>query len=109
MVFATSALAQEPKIAPSLHGRKDSAYIEAIVQFMTPVEYRHWQKILARGGTVKQEMKFIKALHISIPASQLDDLSQDDEVTYVSPNRPIQATLNNATAAVMANYPWGLG
>jgi serine protease AprX len=109
MLVATSGFAQVPKIATAIHGRKDNAAIDVIVQFLTPPELRHWEKILAHGGTVKEELKFIKALHASVPASQLDDLSQDPEVTYISPNRPIQAALNNATAAVLANYPWGLG
>jgi serine protease AprX len=109
MIAATPMFAQAPKIATAIHGRLDNAAVDVIVQFMTPPELRHWQKILAHGGTVKEELKFIKALHASVPASELDNLSQDSEVTYISPNRPIQAALNNATAAVLANYPWGLG
>jgi len=109
LIVASSGFAQVPKAAATLRGRKDNATIDAIVQFMTPIEYRHWLKIQNHGGTVKEELRFIKALHISIPASAVDDLSQDAEVTYVSPNRPVQAALNNATAAVLANYPWGLG
>jgi hypothetical protein len=109
IAVATSGFAQTSKAAASLQGRTDNAAIDAIVQFMTPPEYRHWLKIEARGGTVKQELKFIKALHVSIPASAIDALSQDPEVTYISPNRPIQAALNNTTAAVLASYPWGLG
>src|SRR2546421_384263 len=96
-------------MATALAGRRDNAAVDVVVQFMTPIQYRHWQKILDRGGSVTEELTFIKALHAKVPASQLDNLSQDSEVNYISPNRPIQAALNNATAAVLANYPWNLG
>jgi serine protease AprX len=109
MVVATSGFAQLSKIATPLHGRKDNDATDVIVQFTTAPGARHREKILERGGTIKDDLSFIKALHASIPASQLDDLSQDSEVTYISPNRPIQAALNNTTGAVLANYPWSLG
>jgi serine protease AprX len=109
MVVATSVLAQVSKIAAPLHGRQDNDAADVIVQFTTTPGALHRAKILARGGTVKDDLSFIKALRASIPASRLDDLSQDAEVTYISPNRPIQSALNNATAAVLANYPWSIG
>jgi serine protease AprX len=109
MVVATSGFAQVSKIAKPLHGRKDNDATDVIVQFTTIPGSRHRDKILARGGTVTEDLLFIKALHAKIPASKLDDLSEDAEVTYISPNRPVQAALNNATAAVLTNYPWSLG
>lgn len=109
VLVATSGWAQLSKIATPLHGRKDNDATDVIVQFaMTPGAI-HREKILMRGGTIKDDLSFIKALHASIPASRLDDLSEDSTVTYISPNHPIQSTLNNTTAAVLANYPWGLG
>jgi len=109
IVVATSGFAQVSKIATPLHGRKDNDATDVIVQFTTTPGATHAAKILAHGGTVKESLSFIKALHATIPASQLDDLSTDGEVTYISPNRPVQSALNNATAAVLANYPWNLG
>ena len=109
MVVATSGLAQVPKIAAPLHGRKDNDATDVIVQFTTTPGALHRAKILAHGGTVKDDLSFIKALHASIPASQLDDLSEDSSVKYISVNHPIKASLNNTTAAVLANYPWSLG
>jgi serine protease AprX len=109
IVVATSGLAQVSKIAAPLHGRKDNDAADVIVQFTTTPGAIHRAKILAHGGAIKDDLSFIKALHASIPASRLDDLSQDAEVTYISPNRPIQSALNNTTAAVLANYPWSLG
>lgn len=109
VLVATSGWAQLSKIATPLHGRKDNDATDVIVQFaMTPGAI-HREKILMRGGTIKDDLSFIKALHASIPASRLDDLSEDSTVTYISPNHPIQSTLNNTTAAVLADYPWGLG
>ncbi|HXM20581.1 MAG TPA: S8 family serine peptidase [Terriglobales bacterium] len=109
MVVGTSGFAQVSKIAKPLHGRRDNDATDVIVQFTSVPGARHREKILARGGTVKDDLAFIKALHASIPASRLDDLSEDGEVTYISPNRPIRSALNNTTGAVLANYPWSLG
>jgi len=109
MVVATSGLAQTSKIAAQLHGRKDNDATDVIVQFTTTPGAIHRAKIQAHGGTVKDDLSFIKALHASIPASRLDDLSEDPEVTYISSNHPVKSALNNATAAVLANYPWSLG
>ena len=109
MVVATSGFAQTTKIAAPLHGRKDNDATDVIVQFTTTPGPTHAGKIVAHGGTVTESLSFIKALHASIPASRLDDLADDAEVTYISPNRPILSALNNATAAVLANYPWSLG
>jgi serine protease AprX len=109
MVVATSGFAQLTKIAAPLHGRKDNDATDVIVQFTTTPGAVHVAKIVAHGGTVKESLSFIKALHASIPASRLDDLADDAEVTYISPNHPIQSALNNATAAVLANYPWSMG
>src|SRR5579859_4058628 len=72
MVIATSGFAQTTKVATALHGRKDNTATDAIVQFLTRPEYRHWLKIVDHGGTVKEELAFIKALHVSIPASAID-------------------------------------
>jgi hypothetical protein len=98
MVVATSGFAQVPKIAKALHGRKDSASIEVIVPVHDPPELRPWQKILAHGGSVKEELRFIKALPASIPAANLDDLAPDADVSYISPNRPIQPYSRSALA-----------
>jgi serine protease AprX len=50
----------------------------------------------------------VKGLH-AIPTSQLAELADDPDVAYVSPNRPLQSHLNNATAAVLTSYAWNLG
>lgn len=109
VLVATSGWAQLSKIATPLHGRKDNDATDVIVQFAATPGAIHREKILMRGGTIKDDLSFIKALHASIPASRLDDLSEDSMVTYISPNHPVRSTLNNTTAAVLANYPWGMG
>jgi serine protease AprX len=109
LLVATSSLAQVATLAPELVGRKDNDSADVIIRFSTPPSTAHLAKITSRGGTVLDDFSFIKALHAKLPASRLADLAQDGEVAYVSPNRSMRGALNNATAAVLANYAWGIG
>jgi serine protease AprX len=109
LLVATSSLAQVATLAPELVGRNDNGSADVIVRFLTPASAAHLAKITSRGGTVLDDFSFIKALHAKLPASKLADLSQDGEVDYVSPNRTMRGALNNTTAAVLANYAWGVG
>ncbi len=111
LLVATSSVAQVAiaTLAPELVGRTDNNSADVVVRFTTPITAAHWAKITSRGGTVIDDFSFIKALHAKLPASQLKALSQDGEVDYVSPNRSMRSALNNTTAAVLANYAWGVG
>lgn len=118
LMVATSGLGQvSPGIpgvqlatlAPQLNGLAGASMQDVIVQFTGTPTAAHWAKIAVRGGTVTADLSFIQALQGSLPAYMLADLAQDTEVVYISPNRPVKGMLNNATAAVLANYPWGLG
>jgi hypothetical protein len=56
------------------------------VQFTSTPGQSHRNKISQRGGYVKGDLTFIKALHVSIPASRLAEFAQDKEVAYILPN-----------------------
>jgi len=61
------------------------------------------------AGLVKQHLGPVKGLLVTLPASRVRGLSNDPDVVYVSPDRPIANQMNNAAVGVLANYAWNLG
>src|SRR5947207_2615779 len=69
--------------------------LDVIVQFRrVPTETNH-RKIHARGGQWKQNLDVIRAAHYSISAKELESLSQDPDVEFVSPDHPVYGTDSN--------------
>ena len=51
----------------------------------------------------------VRSVTAKVPLSKLGELSDDDAVAYISPDRAVRSHLNNAAPAVLANYAWSLG
>ena len=94
---------------PELKGKHSGGAVHVIVQFKVAPGQRHCDKIAAHGGLVKQHLAGIKGLLVTLPASGLEALSNDADVAYVSPDRPVTNQMNNAAVGVLANYAWNLG
>jgi hypothetical protein len=73
-----------------------------IVQFTTPPTQRHLDKIGNRGGRIMHDLSVVNGLHVTMTPAQVDDLAEDPEVTYISPDRSVAGYLNNAAPAVNA-------
>src|SRR2546430_13554688 len=80
------------KLAEELRGVTPDATLDVIVQYrQTPAETNH-RKVHAGGGQLKRNLDVIRAAHYTISARQLESLSQDPDVEFVSPDRPLFAT-----------------
>ena len=109
-VLLTSLLwGNDHKLAPELKGRQSENSVDVIVQYRTVPTKTHRDRIAAHGGLVKQHLKNVKGLLVKLPASRVAELSNDPDVAYVSPDRPITRQMNNAAVGVLANYAWNLG
>jgi len=97
------------KLSPDLKGRNSAGALDVIVQFKVTPAQKHRDRIAAHGGLVKQHLNTVKGLLVSLPASRLQLLSNDPDVAYVSPDRPVTRQMNNAAVGVLANYAWSLG
>jgi serine protease AprX len=97
------------KLSPDLKGRHSGDAVDVIVQFKVAPAQKHRDRITAHGGLVKQHLSTVKGLLVRLPASRLQSLSNDPDVAYVSPDRPISKQMNNAALGVLANYAWSLG
>lgn len=114
LALVSVSAAQNSKLSTDLQNRSEGT-VNVIVQFTTPPTARHHQKVISRGGMLKQELRLVQAAAYSMPASAVADLSSDPEVVYISPDRPLTgainstATLDYHTQTLNAPYAWGLG
>ena len=108
-LLASLGWGSDQKLAPELKGRQSTNSVDVIVQYRITPAQKHRNKISAHGGLVKQHLKTIKGLVVTLPAWRAAELSNDPDVVYVSPERPITRQMNNAAVGVLANYAWNLG
>ena len=108
-LLASLGWGSDQKLAPELKGRQSTNSVDVIVQYRITPAQKHRNKISAHGGLVKQHLKTIKGLVVTLPAWRAAELSNDPDVVYVSPDRPITRQMNNAAVGVLANYAWNLG
>jgi serine protease AprX len=111
------AFADPTRLSKDLQGRNGSDQVDVIVQYNhIPTAVFH-QKVLSRGGAIKQELGQFKGAAYTVPASVLADLAADPDVVYISPDRPLHSTGNSTstavldyhTAAINAPAAWALG
>src|SRR5216683_1597062 len=92
----------------ALKGSNSGASVDVIIQFnQTPTEAHH-QKVQNKGGVLKTKLDFIKGAHYSVPVDALDDLANDPDVAYISPDREVSGSLDYVTSAVGAPYAWNV-
>jgi serine protease AprX len=109
LLTATRALAGSPKLAKDLEAMDAADQVHVIIQFKQAPTERHHQKIRDRGGVVRGKLDVIKGGAYTLPASALNDLANDDEVAYISPDRKVGVLLDNTAAAVNAAAAWQAG
>lgn len=111
LALVAMAAAQNKKLSPELQNPAGGA-VNVIVQFNAPPTARHHQKVLDRGGTLKQELGVVQAAAYSMPASAVADLANDPEVVYIASDLPLSGASNSTTPdyhtdTLNAPYAWG--
>src|SRR5271165_3455965 len=109
VLISASLMANDAKLAPELKQAAGNQNVSVIVQYKTVPGDAHRARIRAVNGTVGRTLSAVRAITAQVPASAVTALSEDASVAYISPDRPIRSHMNNAAAAVMAGYAWGLG
>ena len=93
----------------ALKGGHNGATVDVIIQFnQTPTDVQH-QKVRNKGGVLKTKLNVIKGARYSVPSGSLQDLADDPDVAYISPDRPLHgttSTLDYAPEAVNAPTVW---
>ena len=107
---ATGALAGDEKLSFDLKSNALNRNVEVIVQYKVHPTDAHHQRVVDLGGTLQSKMDYIQAGHYTVPPSALKSLSEDPDVAFVTPNRPLKGMMDipaetvNAAAAVAAGY-----
>ena len=73
---------------------------DVIVQFTSPAADEQHRNIASLGGRFKADLGLIKSAVYSLPAAALPALARMPNVEYVSPDREVEATLDNAAPTV---------
>ena len=92
ILTASLAFAGSPKMSKELEGKDSSDQVDVIVQFNQAPTAKHHQKVTSKGGNLKQELGLVKSGAYSLPAGALDDLANDPDVAYISPDRPVMGS-----------------
>src|SRR5579875_1798972 len=108
-LLCSAAPPQLPKLSSDLLKADATTNVRVIVQWKGNADDTKDQKILNRGGVVNQRFRALQGGVYTLPASALQDLANDPDVAYISPDRPIAAKLDNSAAAVNASAAWAAG
>src|SRR6202522_4462349 len=91
LAAASLCFGQRPKLSPDLTGRAPEALVNVIVQYAQPLQQRHIDAVLRKGGRHIQTLHVVNGAVYSVPAKSLADLANDPDVKYISPDRTVNA------------------
>src|SRR5580704_5657641 len=77
------------KVAHDIDRRHPKDVIDVIVQFKVTPRALHYQKMAARGATLKTKLHTINAAAFTLPVSALTALEKDTDILYVTPDRAV--------------------
>jgi len=109
LLSATLAFAGSKKISKDLRQQSPAQSVNVIVQYRVPPSKKHFAKVVARGGTLQQNLPLINAAAFTVKGSALSALAKDSTVAYISLDRTVRATATVTDLydqAVLAPYAW---
>jgi len=109
LALATLAAARQDKLAPELQASSQQDNVKVIISYKVVPGTEHLRKLNGHGGQVTKDLSSLRELAVTLPANRVDDLSNDDDIAYISPDRPVTAFLDTPAPAILANYAWNKG
>ncbi len=106
---ATFAFAAPRRISKDLQQKSSGQWVNVIVQYQVPPTQAHFNRVIARGGTLHQTLPLISGGAFTVKSSSLAALSKDSNVAYISLDRTVRATATVTDLydqAVLAPYAW---
>ena len=102
-------LGNDAKLAPELKQKMSDGMVAVIVQYNSVPGKAQLAGIQRWGGKPGVNLSLINAVSAQLPTSAIVPLSNEDAVTYISPDRSVRAQADNAAPAVLADYAWSRG
>jgi len=109
MLGTCLALASPRKVSRDLKKQSSSARVNVIVQYRVPPSPGHFARVVAKGGTLQQNLPVINGAVLTVTGRSLKALAKDPDVAYISPDRTVRATATVTDfydQAVLAPYAW---
>ena len=120
--ISSLSLAASSKIAPDLQAIDPNSTVRVIVQYAQapavasgqngsilnniPILGNVLNDVPILNGVVNMVLDVLHAVVYTVPASGLQNLANDPNVIYISPDRPLAARLDYSAAAVNAGVAW---
>ena len=110
------AHASNPKISPELQAYKPGQQVQVIVQYAPGTQVSCsgllglvdclLNDVTKLGGTILGQLPLVNGVVALLDINGINSLSKQSNVVYISSDRPLTPTLNNATGAVNAEFAW---
>src|SRR5665213_1785953 len=99
----TGVRAGDEKLASDLRGNHSQGDVDVIVRYKVPPTDAHYMKVFRAGGTLRHKFDHIQAGHYTVSPELLKVLSNEEDVDYITPDRPLHGMLNITAATVGSN------
>src|SRR5271157_3925758 len=96
LLIPAMVLGNDAKLAPELKNAASGQMISVIVQYKTVPGSIQKNEISANAGQVMADLTLINGLSVLVPPTALVALAADAQVAYISPDRAVRGSLNNA-------------
>jgi len=110
-VLAGNLYADRRKFSKDLADKTSQAdaAVDVIVQYQNDPPDAVIATYTAKGATVKDHLKRFRSVILSAAANTVDALSDDPNVAYVTPDRPVTAQFDYSEQTINAPYAWQIG
>ena len=112
----TAAYADDSKISPELRGYQSTKQVQVIVQYAPGTQVTCSgllglvdclvNDVVKLGGTVLGQLPLVNGVVAALDGNAIATLSTHSNVVYISLDRPLSPSLNNAAMAVNAEFAW---
>jgi len=101
--------AQRGKVSKDLQQMSSAQWVNVIVQYSVPPTQTHFSRVVAKGGSLEENLPLINGGAFTVKAGSLAALANQPDVVYISPDRTVTATATVTDfydQAVLAPYAW---
>lgn len=98
-----------PKTSPELNRLDPGATVDVIVQYRVRPTDAHFDRVHRLGGTDKRRFTQLPGAAFTLPASAIEELANDPDVSYISVDRKVHSHLDLSAATIGAPATWSAG
>src|SRR3984885_1020965 len=116
LATVTVARADDSKLSPELRGNQSTKQVQVIVQYAPGTQLNCSgllglvdclvNDVLKLGGKILVQLPLVNGVVALLDGNGITSLSNQSNVVYISLDRPLSPTLNNAAVAVNAPFAW---